>query len=192
MAEAKRNSLKKIDAGKMLAGVYFATFLSGVTFAADLREIVPNYDSLSAMAQRTLQYGIKQKLDDSMAGVDNEEEALEEVSSTWDAIKAGNWTSRVPGEGVEGGLFARAYAAVKEISLADAKAKIGSMVEKNLAANQARNPEAEITERQVFNKIRDVALERDPVLKAKYDELKAKKATRAKAKSDIEVDLSGE
>jgi len=187
MADGTRISLKTVDAALMATGVYFAKFTSGAEFKADIRTVPglepgamwDGFDSLPPMAQRTLCYGLKQKLDDSMAGVDNEEEAIEELKSTWEAILKGNWTSRVPGEGVEGGLFARAYAERHQISLADAKSKISGLVEKNLKANQERNPNPkkgeEITEKMVFNRIRDVALERDTELAKIYEALKAKK-----------------
>lgn len=194
MAEAKRQQLKKVDAEKMAAGVYHAAFTDGTEFTADVRAILPDYDNLPDMGKRVVQYGLKQKLDDSMAGVDTIAEATEELKSTWEAIVKGQWTIRVPGEGVEGGLFARAYAEFHGIPLSDAKAKISGLVEKNLKANQeaqARKPKGEqkeITERMIFNRLRDVALEKDAGLKAKYEELKAKRATREKARTELEIE----
>jgi hypothetical protein len=212
MAE-KRASLKKVDAAQMALGVYHATFTNGTVFTADLRDLpiaftgegdqrkvsatlgAAGYDALGEMPQRTLQYGIKQKLDDSMAGAESVEEAVEEVQSTWASIVAGNWTMRVAGEGVEGGLFARAYAAVYGLNLPEAKAKISAMIEKNLTkaqAKEAAKPEAErkeVSERQIFNGIREVAFERIEGLKAKYDEIKAKRGTKAPAsRPEIELD----
>lgn len=212
MADAKRQSLKKIDGAKMAAGVYHATFSNGTIFAADLRDLPlafegegearkvtqtmgAMYDALPEMAQRTLQYGLKQKLDDSMAGAESVEEAIEEIQSTWAAIKAGNWTMRVAGEGVEGGLFARAYAELNGIPLADAKAKIAGLVQKNLAKAQAKEqekPEAErkeITERAIFNAIRLAALERTEGLAAKYEEIKAKRAKKSAPTARPDIDL---
>lgn len=213
MAEAnatKRNALKKVDGEKMAAGVYFAVFTSGAEFKADIRDLPvldangniigrfgdEGWNALPPMAQRIVAYGLKQKLDDSMAGADDEKEALDEVQSTWDAILKNGWTLRVAGEGVEGGLFARAYAEVNQISLSDAKGKIAGLVERNLKANReklvaaGKQKEAdELTDRMVFNKVRDAALEKNLDLKAKYDEFKAKKAKKAKAKSEIEVEV---
>lgn len=215
MAEAnatKRNALKKVDGEKMAVGVYHAVFTSGLEFTADVRDLPivdadgkivegrkfgdEGWNALPPMAQRIVAYGLKQKLDDSMAGADDEKEALDEVQSTWDAILKNGWTLRVAGEGVEGGLFARAYAEVNGISLSDAKGKIAGLVERNLKANRekliaaGKQKEAdELTDRMVFNKVRDAALEKNPDLKAKYDEFKAKKAKKAKAKSEIEVDV---
>lgn len=194
MAESKRTSLKKVDGEKMATGVYFATFNSGVTFEADIRKVWPEFDTAPPMAQRVGIYGLKQKLDDSMAGVDDEAEAVEEVQSTWDAIIKGQWTLRVAGEGVEGGLFARAYAQYHQISLSDAKAKIAELVEKNLAKNKAaitdeKQREA-ITDRMVFNQLRNKALERYPDLAAVYEELKSKqkkKTSKPKVELDIET-----
>jgi hypothetical protein len=186
MAE-KRTALKKVDGESILKGIYKAVFTDGTEFSADVSQVNDE------MRARFLQYGLKQKLDDSMAGCDTVEEALDEVKSTWEAILKGNWTIRVAGEGVEGGLFARAYAERHGISLADAKAKIGGLVEKNLKANQERNAgkkdAPEITERMVFNRIRDVALERDADLSAIYNKLKEARAKKAKARTDLEVDL---
>lgn len=189
MAEAKRSTLKKVDGAQLLKGIYSATFTDGTVFEADIAKVS------DAMRTRFLQYGLKQKLDDSMAGCDTVEEALEEVKSTWDAIATGdgNWTIRVPGEGVEGGLFARAYAERHGIPLADAKAKIGGLVEKNLAANRELNKDKkdapEITERMVFNRLRDVALERDADLASIYQKLKDAKAKKATKKSDMQIEL---
>lgn len=201
MAE-KRQNIKTVSGEEMAKGVYLAAFADGSNFRADLRElpgpdgapIGAAYDSFPPMVQRTLQYGIKQKLDDSMAGAESVEEAAEEIRSTWDAIKAGNWTIRVAGEGVEGGLFARAFAAFKGVSLADAKAQIATMVERNLEANRAAiadpKKREELTERMVFNKVRETALERYPELKAKYDELREARKSKRGSRSDIKVDLT--
>lgn len=194
MAEAKRNALKKVDGEKIAAGVYHATFTDGTEFTADVRTVVPDFDGMPEMGKRFLIYGLKQKLDDSMAGVGSVEEAAEELNSTWDAITKGNWTLRVPGEGVEGGLFARAYAQRHNLGLGDAKAKISGLVEKNLKANQearARKPKEqqgdEITERMIFNRLRDAALERDADLKRIYAELKEKRASKKSSGSDLEI-----
>jgi hypothetical protein len=193
MAE-KRTSLKKVDGEKMAKGVYSATFNSGTTFEADIRKVWPEFDVAPPMAQRVGIYGLKQKLDDSMAGVEDEAEAVEEVQSTWDAIVAGQWTMRVAGEGVEGGLFARAYAAFHKIGLSDAKAKIAELVERNLAKNKAAATDEKqrdaITDRMVFNQLRTKALERYPELGAIYEDLKSKqkkKVSKPKVELDIET-----
>lgn len=190
--ETKRQSLKKVDGEKMANGIYFATFNGGTEFSADVRKILPDFDGLPEMGKRVVAYGLKQKLDDSMAGAETETEAIEEVQSTWEAIEKGQWTIRVAGEGIEGGLFARAYHERHNITLGDAKAKIAALVEKNRNANNAGKPEKDhVTDRQVFNRLRDVALERDPELKAKYEALKAKKAAKQKERgSSISVDLA--
>lgn len=195
MAEANRKQLKKVDAAKLQESVYEATFTNGTTVTCAIDAIPESVKG--AMVARFLQYGLKQKLDDSMAGAETVEEAIEELTSTWDAIVAGNWTIRIPGEGVEGGLFARAYAEFHGLSLSDAKAKIQALIAKNLEKAQAKlagvKDAPEVTERQVFNKIRDVAFERYPDLKVKYDEIKAKKAARKSAKPTAgldEIDLA--
>lgn len=207
MAEAKRKQLKKVDSEQMAVGVYLATYEDGTTFRADLRDLPivdgdgkivgrlgETYDKLSPMVQRTLQYGIKQKLDDAIAGVDNVPEAVEEQQSTWDAILANKWVTRVPGEGVEGGLFARAFSAWKNLSLSDAKAKISELVDRNLKVNQEaqaakpKEQQKEITERMVFNSLRDTYLKRNEDLNKIYEDLKAKKAEKAKNRpSGIEI-----
>lgn len=211
MATEKRASLKTVSGEEMAKGVYFAKFVDGSEFRADLRDLPTvdaegkvtgkvgsAYDALPPMVQRTLQYGIKQKLDDSMAGTEDAADALEEVKSTWDAILAGNWTIRVAGEGAEGGLFAKAYSEAFGISLADAKAKISTLVEKNLAANQklvegkkdSKGEQVQITERMVLNKIREAILEKHPNVKAAYEALKEKRAQKKKTSLIATVDLS--
>lgn len=186
MAETKRQSIKTVDGEKLKLGIYLAKFKGGAEFVADLSQV---NDEMKA---RFMQYGLKQKLDDAMAGADDEADAIAEVTSTWESIVKGQWTLRVAGEGVEGGLFARAYAERHGIPLSDAKAKIGALVEKNTAANNVGKTEEKdkVTERQVFNRLRDVALERDADLKAKYDELKAKKAAKTKEKgSNLSIEM---
>lgn len=192
--ESKRTSLKKVDGERMAKGVYFAVFNSGTTFEADIRKVWPDFDAAPPMAQRVGIYGLKQKLDDSMAGVEDEAEAVEEVQSTWEAIVKGQWTLRVAGEGVEGGLFARAYAAFHKLSLSDAKAKIAELVEKNLAKNKAaitdEKQRESVTDRMVYNQLRNKALERYPEMNAIYEELKAKqkkKVSKPKVELDIET-----
>lgn len=217
MAE-KRQSLKQVDSEKMAQGIYSAKFTDGTLFEADLRDLPLSdgegnlvkdadgnvqrigaaYDAYPLMVRRTLQYGLKQKLDDSQAGCETVEEAHEEVKSTWGAILENGWTIRVAGEGVEGGLFARAYSEFYAITLAEAKSRIGKLVEANLAANQKAvqgkkdkdGKQVEITERMVFNRLRDVAFEKHPDLKAKYDALKEKRAARAKKGTGLSIDLS--
>jgi hypothetical protein len=203
MAEEKRVSMKKVSGEQMAKGVYLATFTDGSTFSADLRElpgpdgqpIGDAYDQFPPMVQATLQYGLKQKLDDALAGVDDIEEAHAELNVRWGAIKAGKWTTRTAGEGgVEGGLFARAYAQFHGMSLTDAKTKIESIVDANLAKAQEREaakPEKdrkEITERAIFNAVREVGFERYPDLKAIYDELKAKKGAKKSTANRPEIE----
>lgn len=213
---ATRVPIKKVDAEKMASGVYHATFTdeAKTVVAFDLRQLPTAfedvdgkrvvttrlgnaYDDLPEIVRRTLQYGIKQKLDDSMAGAETIAEAIDELKSTAEAILNGNWTVRVPGEGVEGGLFARAYAERHGIPLSDAKAKIAALVERNHAAavaKEAAKPEAErkeVTERMILNAIRDVARERDPALDAIYKALQEKRAKKPAANRP-EIDLSDE
>lgn len=206
--DAKRNTLKKVDGEQMLKGVYLAAFTDGTTFKADIRELPtvdgegkPDggsfgglFDALPPMAQRVMIYGLKQKLDDAQAGVDNVKDAVEELQSTWDAIKKNAWTLRVPGEGVEGGLFQRAYADWKGIPLSDAKAKISELVARNLKANQEAEQDekkrADITERRVFNSLRDAMLGRYEPLAAKYKELQEKRKSKPK-ESGLTIDTTG-
>ncbi|MFA6047169.1 MAG: hypothetical protein WC718_19460 [Phycisphaerales bacterium] len=175
----KRTSVKKVDGELLQTGVYQATFADGTVVAVDGNALPDD------IKRKLFLYGLKQKLDDSMAldaGSDLKD-YIEELQATGDSLTSGQWTMRVAGEGVEGGLFARAYARHNAISLGDAKAKIAGLVERNLVANQTRfagNKEAleKITERAVFNRIRDAALERDAGLNTTYQELKAAKGAK--------------
>lgn len=215
----KRTSIKKVDAALMAQGIYQATFNNGTVVRCDIRDLPlvgedgkpvvdpdgkpvtwgAGFDALPPMAKRTICYGWKQKLDDSMAGSDTEEEAIEEVKSTHEAIVKGEWTLRVAGEGIEGGLFARAFAEFSGKSLSDAKAQIAGLVTKNLEANQKAYAEKvaagtlkeapEVTERMVFNRIRDALLEKHADLKAKYEELKSKKKQKGKEKTQLDIDV---
>lgn len=192
MAEGKRTSVKKVDGEKLQAGVYSATFSDGTVVEIDGNALPDD------IKRKLFLYGLKQKLDDSMAldaGSDLSD-YIDELTATGESLKTGQWTMRVAGEGVEGGLFARAYAKHNGLSLGDAKAKIAGLVERNLAANQAKfagNKEAleKITERAVFNRIRDAALERDAGLKAVYEELKAAKGAKKKA-GPVDMEITTE
>jgi len=183
----QKQSIKKVDGAAIAAGIYKATFSNGTVVECNLSDVP------EAMVARFTQYGLKQKCDDSMAGAEDVEEAIEELKATWDSIVKGQWTMRVAGEGVEGGLFARAYSQRHGLSLADAKAKISGLVERNLGLNRAKAKDAEaaekITERVVFNALRDAALDRDQELAGIYADLKAKKAGKVKAKAQIEIEV---
>lgn len=187
-AEGKKQSVKKVDGEALQNGIYRAVFTNGTTVEVD-------GNSLPEEIKRKLfLYGLKQKLDDSMAleAGSPVEDYIEELVATRDSLVAGQWTMRVAGEGVEGGLFARAYAKHHGIALGEAKAKIAGLVERNLKANQekfAGNKEAleKITERAVFNRIRDAALERDPALSGIYEELKAAKGKKKAGGPELEI-----
>lgn len=191
-AGKKRVSIKTVDAAKLEKGIYSAKFTDGTVVECAIADIPESVRE--AMLAKFLSYGLKQKLDDSMAGAENVKTAIEELTSTWGAILKGGWVSRVPGEGVEGGLFARAYAKRHDMSLAESKEHIGKLVEKNLAANRAKyagqDNAPEITDRMVFNRIRDTALERDADLAKIYEDLKNARKKKESGKVDMDVDLS--
>lgn len=198
---AERQSIKKVDAELKLAGVYKATFVSGAVVQFDIRSITHppefagfDFDKLPPIIQRLAVHGMTQKLDDSAAGED-EPEAIEEIGATAEMLAKGEWTSRVAGDGIEGGIFARAWMQVKGVSLADAKAAIGALVASNHAANvealkaAGNTKEAEkLTEKQVFVAIRKAALARNPELAAAYKALQDKRSTRKAEKAGLVVD----
>ena len=199
MAE-KRRSIKKVSAEQLALGIYHATFedAAKTEVKADLRQLFASpdlYEGLAPMVKKTLQYGIKQKLDDSMADVEDVADAIAEVTSTWEAIVKGEWATRVPGEGVEGGLFAKAYAQWKNISLADAKAAISRIITKNLVANREKYKDDKkklesITEKAVYVRVRLSTLERNADLNTVYEELKAKRKQRAATRTEMEIDTA--
>jgi hypothetical protein len=144
----------------------------------------PGFEQLSEVQKGFIAYGVKQKLDDSMAGAADEAEAIEELESTIEALTKGKWTLRVAGEGGgdAGGLFARAFAKAKNISLADAKSKIAEVV----AKNQAKNPEA--SEKALVNAIRTSLLQNDAAFSAAYESLQKERLAKTKTKLKIEID----
>lgn len=187
MAE-KRQSVKKINGEKLAAGIYEASFTNGTVVTVDSAEFSDE------VKHKLFLYGLKQKLDDAMAldAGSPVEDYIDELTSTVEALKKGQWTMRVAGEGVEGGLFARAYAQRHGLSLADAKGKISALVERNLKANQeAYAGDAKvlekITERSIFNRLRDAAIERDAELKRVYQELKDKRAAKKAESAEMEI-----
>lgn len=181
---ATRNSIKKVSAEKMAAGVYAATFNNGTVVEFDVRKVAPDFDNLPDMAKKFLSYGVKQKLDDSMADADgNVDTAIEELTSTIQCIEAGQWSTRVAGEGEGGSLFARALAKFKECSLGEAKAIISGLVEKSKALDANKD----VSERAINNAIRQTMLAKYPALAATYEELR--KARESKVSSKIQIAL---
>lgn len=179
---AERQSIKKVNAEKLAGGIYSALFTDGKSIEFDVRAHVPGFDELSEMGKKLLMYGVKQKLDDSMADADGDVKvAQEELQSTIDVINAGQWTTRIAGSGETGGLFARALAQSQGITLGQAKEKIALLVEKNKAKN------ADASERAVVNAIRQQLYVSNTAFKTAYDELKAKRENKVSSK--IQVDL---
>ena len=182
---AERNSIKKVSKEALVTGIYRAEFKDGQVVEFDAKSVFPDFDSMSEVAKQFIRYGVKQKLDDSMADVDGDVQlAQEELKSTIEAVLAGKWTTRVAGEGGEnGGLMARALAKWKNISLADAKALITQLIETNMA----KLPDA--TEKSVGAAVRKSLLASQPAFAACYAELQVKRPSK-KAETP-ELDLSG-
>lgn len=178
---AEKASIKKVDRELLVKGIYQATFASGKVVAYDFNPLFPNLGELSDVQRGFIVYGVKQKLDDSMAGAADEKEAVEELESTIGALQQGKWTLRVAGEGggEAGGLFARAYAEHKGLSLADAKAKIADVVKKNSAAN----PKA--SERSVVNGIRASYLAGNEQFAAIYQRMQQERQTKTSSKVKV-------
>lgn len=180
---AERSAIKKVDRDALANGVYKAVFASGKTVEYNFGALFPNLGEVSEVQRGFIVYGVKQKLDDSMAGAADEKEAIEELESTIAALNQGKWTLRVAGEGggAEGGLFARAYAEVKGMSLADAKAKIADVVKKN----QADNPKA--SERAILNGIRATYLQSNQQFKDVYTRMQNERAAKVSSKVKVGV-----
>lgn len=181
---AEKSSIKKVDKDALLKGSYTALFTSGKSVSFDFKSLFPNLDELSEVQRGFIVYGVKQKLDDSMAGAADEAEAIEELESTIGALQQGKWTLRVAGEGGEGGgLFARAYAEAKGISLADAKAKIAEVVKKN-----SELPEnAKATERSVVNSIRATYLANNAKFAEIYQRMQKERQTKTSGKVKVQT-----
>jgi hypothetical protein len=181
----EKQSIKKVSKEKLLAGVYEASFTNGKVVSWDFGKLFPGFADLpnDSVVRQTIMYGAKQKLDDSMAGAADIDEAIEELESTIEALNKGKWTMRVPGEGeAAGGLFARAFAKARNITLADAKTKISEVV----AKNQAKNPEA--SEKAIVSAIRTTMLQSDAAFAAAYDALQKERQQKAKTKLKIELE----
>ena len=186
MAEAnsKRVSIKSVSKEKLATGIYEATYTGGQVVTFDFGALYPGFADLPEVPKNGIIYGWKQKLDDSIAGAADEAEAVEEQESTVEALKAGKWTTRTPGEGGEaGGLFARALAKARNISLADAKAKLADAVKKN----QSATPDA--SERSIVNAIRTTVLSADPAVAQAYADLQKERAQKLASK--IKPDVGG-
>lgn len=180
----KKQSLKKVSKDKLAAGVYEAVYTNGKTVSFDFGALYPDFATMPEVPKNGVIYGWKQKLDDSIAGCADADEAVEEQESTVEALKGGKWTTRVPGEGGEaGGLFARALAKARNISLADAKSKLAEAVKKN----QVATPDA--SERSIVNAIRTTVLGADPAVAQAYADLQKERA--AKLASKIKPDVGG-
>jgi hypothetical protein len=180
---AEKSSIKKVDRDALMQGIYRATFTTLGQIEYDFNPLFPNLKELSEVQRGFIVYGVKQKLDDSMAGAADEKEAYEELASTIGALQQGKWTLRVAGEGggEAGGLFARAYAEFKGVSLADAKAKIADVVKKN----QEQNPKS--SERSIVNGIRATYLQGKPEFAAIYQRMQQERATKVSSKVKTNV-----
>lgn len=180
---AEKQSIKKVSKELLLAGIYAATFTTGKEVKYDFGAQYPGFAELPEVSKQGIIYGFKQKLDDSMAGAADVEEAIEELESTIEALGKGKWTLRVAGEGAgeAGGLFVKAFAQSRGLSLADAKGTLSEVVKKN----QEKNPNA--SERQLVAAIRAQLMQSDTAFAAKYNELQAARAAKAKSKLTIEL-----
>src|SRR4051812_19609319 len=134
---AEKQSIKKVSKEALAAGSYKAIFTNGKEVEFPFVDLFPTYAEMSEVQKGFVAYGVKQKLDDSMAGAADVDEAIEELESTIEALRKGKWTMRVAGEGAAeaGGLFVRAFSVARGISLADAKAQLAEVVKKNAEKN---------------------------------------------------------
>lgn len=186
---AEKQSIKKVSKEQMAAGVYEATFTSGKVVSFDAKELLTKngveFGSLDDVTRGFFVYGVKQKLDDSMAGAADEQEAIEELESTIEAIRNGKWTLRVAGEGAAeaGGIFARAFAESRGVSLADAKAQIAAVVQKNAA--KPENKDA--SERAILSAIRAALLKSDAKFAEVYNRMQVEKQAKQKSKVTVEL-----
>jgi hypothetical protein len=184
---AEKQSIKKVSKEKMAALVYEATFTSGKVVSFDGGALLQgqgiDLSKLSDVTKGFIAYGIKQKLDDSMAGAADEQEAIEELESTIEALNNGKWTLRVAGEGAgeAGGIFARAFAEARGLSLADAKTTIAGVVQKN----QEKNKDA--SERAILNAVRAALLKKDAKFAEVYNRMQMERAAKTKGKVEIEL-----
>lgn len=181
---AERASIKKVSREQLLAGVYHAEFTNGKVVSFDFTSLFPGYAELAEVPKGFIAYGVKQKLDDSMAGAADIGEAIEELESTIEALNKGKWTLRVAGEGAgeAGGLFARALAEARGISLADAKSRIAAVVTKNQEANK------DASERALVNAMRAQMLQSDSGFAAIYNRMQAERNAKAKSKHGVVVE----
>lgn len=180
---AEKQSIKKVSKDELVKGIYAATFTNGKEVRFDFGALYTGFNELPDVAKQGICYGFKQKLDDSMAGAADVDEAIEELESTVEALGKGKWTLRVAGEGAgeASGIFVKAFAQSRNISLADAKGQLAAIVEKN----QTKNPGA--SERQLVAAIKTALMQQDTAFAAKYNELQAERAAKAKSKLAVEL-----
>lgn len=187
---AEKNSIKKVNKEALIQGKYRAEFTDGRVIEFDMRTVFPNFDELPEVAKQFVRYGVKQKLDDSIADADGDVDvAVEDMQSTIDAIMAGKWTIRIAGEGGEsGGLFAKALAAWKNISLGEAKALVTSMVETNLAKlNAGKAEKDQISEKAVVSALRNSLKASQPAFASAYAELQSKRKVSKKVATEVDL-----
>jgi hypothetical protein len=180
---AEKQSIKKVSKDAMAAGVYRAEFTNGKAVEFPFASIFPEFPNMNDVQKGFIAYGVKQKLDDSMAGAADIDEAIEELESTIEALNKGKWTLRVAGEGAgeAGGIFARAFAEARGLSLADAKSSIAEVVKKN----QEKNKDA--SERAILNAVRVALLKQDAKFAEVYNRMQAERAAKSKGKISVEL-----
>lgn len=180
---AEKQSIKKVSKDQLVSGIYEATFTNGKVVSFNFGELFSDFPNLPEVPKQGIVYGFKQKLDDSMAGAADVDEAIEELESTIEALGKGKWTLRVAGEGAAeaGGLFVKAFSQARGISLADAKTTLADVVKKN----QEKNKDA--SERAIINAIRAQLLQSDANFAKAYQELQLARQSKAKGKLQIEL-----
>lgn len=189
---AAKNSIKTVSKEALINGIYRAEFADKRVIEFDIAAVFPGFAGMNEVQKQFIRYGVKQKLDDSIADADGDiDVAVEDMQSTIDAIMSGKWTIRVAGEGGEsGGLFAKALAQWKNISLGDAKALVTNMIEANLAKLNAGKPEDQhVTEKAVASALRNSLKASQPGFASAYAELQSKRKTTKKV--ELGIDLGG-
>lgn len=176
---AKKAKVKTVDRAQLKNGVYAATFNDAGSVTASAAQFFPDFSGFNEVQKGLIVNGLSQKLNDSHAGAESAEQALDWTKQTLETLVAGKWSTRVPGEGgPKGGEFARAYAEFKSLTVEQARDAIADAVEKNT--------DEDTTEKAAYAQVKAATLKKYPAI---GDIIARYKAESASKRDTIEVDL---
>lgn len=123
MAQKRIDRKRDYEAGT----ITFTVLDTGEQLVCDIAQLFPGYADFSPVAKHLAVHSVNAKVGDSAA--DPKEPAMAAMTTTWDQLVAGEWSSR--GEGGAGGtritVLAEAIAQVKGLDVAEVAARLADL-----------------------------------------------------------------